>query len=62
MGKGSKWAKSQNGPKVKLGYCCLPPGTVEVTVNSKKERSGRVKMGQVIKWVKAQDRLLLFTP
>ena len=35
-----------------MGYCCLPPERVELTVNSKKETNGRVKMGQ------GQDGLL----
>ena len=43
---GSKWAKSENGPRVKLVYYCLPPERVELTVNSQKEPNGRVQMGQ----------------
>ena len=52
MGQGSKWAKVQNGPRVKMGqefkmgYCCLSPERVELTLNIKKETNGRVKMGQ----------------
>ena len=61
MGQGLKWAKSQNGPGVKMvqesklaksqngpkvnmgqrfeiGYCCLPPKRVELTLHSKKEK------------------------
>ena len=38
------------------------PERVELTVNSKKETNGRVKMGQESKWTKSQDGLLLFTP
>ena len=33
-----------------MGYCCLPPERVELTVNSKKETNGRVKMGQESYW------------
>ena len=33
-----------------MGYCCLPPERVELTVNSKKETNGRVKMGQESIW------------
>ena len=54
---GSKWAKSQNGPRVKMGQesrwakgqVGLPlctPERVELTVNSQKETNGRVKMVQ----------------
>ena len=43
-------------PKVKIGCCCLPPKRVELTVNSKKETNGRIKMGQ------RSNGLLLFTP
>ena len=39
----------KNGPKLKIGYCCLPPERVELTLNSKKETS---------KWAKSQDALL----
>ena len=42
--------------RVLLNLSCLPPERVELTVNSKKETNGRVKMG------KGQDGLLLFTP
>ena len=28
-----------------MGFCCLPPERVKVTVNNKKETNGRVKMG-----------------
>ena len=62
MGQGSKSAKSQNGPRVKLGYCCLPAERVKLTVNSEKETNGKVKMGQGSRWAKSQDGLLLFTP
>ena len=72
--EGSKWAKSQNGPRVKMTFCylppervkmdccCLPPDRVKLTVNSKKETNSRVKMGKESKWAKGQDGLLLFTP
>ena len=50
----NKW-QGQSGPRVKMGYCCLPPERVELTVNSKKETNGRVKMGQESRWVKNQD-------
>ena len=29
---------------------CLPPDRVELTVNSKKETNGRIKMGQQSRW------------
>ena len=29
-----------------MGYCCLSPERVELTVNSKKETNDRVKMDQ----------------
>ena len=32
-----------------MGYSCLPPERVKLTMNSKKERSGRVKMGPRLK-------------
>ena len=38
-----------------MGYWCLPPERVEVTVNSKKETNGMVKMGQGSKWAKSQN-------
>ena len=50
MGQRSKWAKSQNGTRGKMSYCCLPPERVKLTLNSKKETSGRVKMGQESRW------------
>ena len=49
----NKW-EGQNGPRVKMGCCCLPPERVELTVNSKKETNGLVKMGQGSKLVKSQ--------
>ena len=39
MGQGLKWAKSQNGPRVKMAT-----ERVKLTLNSKKETNGRVKM------------------
>ena len=60
--------------RVKMGCCCLHPDRVKLTVNSKKETSSRVKMGQGSRWAfviyplkepnwaKGQDGLLLFTP
>ena len=45
-----------------MGCCCLPPERVKLTVNSKKETNGRVKVGQESKWAKDQHGLLLFTP
>ena len=45
MDQEPEWDWGQNGPKVKMGYCCLPPERVELTVNSKKETNCRVKMG-----------------
>ena len=59
MGKGSKWAKSQNGPRVKMGFCylhpervkmgccCLPPARVRLTVNSKKKQTAGSKWERV---------------
>ena len=40
-----------------MGCCCLLPERVELTVNSKTETNGRVKMGQGSKWVKGQNGL-----
>ena len=57
----NKW-QGQNGPRVKMGCCCLSPERVKLTVNSKKEPNGRVKMGQKSGRAKSQDGLLLFTP
>ena len=48
--------------RIKMGFCCLPPDRVKLTVNSKKETSSRVKMSQESKWAKDQDGLLVFTP
>ena len=48
----NRW-QGQNGPRVKMGYCCLPPERVELTVNSKKETNGRVKMGQESRGLKS---------
>ena len=36
--------------RVKMGCCCLPPERVKLTMNSKKETSSRVKMGQGSRW------------
>ena len=33
-----------------MGYFCFHPEIVELTVNSKKETNGRVKMGQESRW------------
>ena len=33
-----------------MGHCCLPPERVKLTVSSKKETNGRVKMGQESRW------------
>ena len=41
--------QSQNGPRVKMGFCSLPPDRVKLAVNSKKK--SRVKMGQGSRWV-----------
>ena len=48
MGQESKWVKSQDGPRVKIGCCCLPSERVELTVNINKETNGRVKMSQTV--------------
>ena len=61
MSKESKWAKSQNGPRVKMDFCCLPPDRVKLAVNSKKETNSRVKMGKESKWAKGQDQLLFLS-
>ena len=62
MGKESKWPrvilsfcylpplKSQNGAKIIMGCCCLPPDRVKLAVNSKKETNSRVKMGKGSRW------------
>ena len=57
MGQGSRWAsviyppwKSQNGSKVIMGCCCLPPDRVKLAVNSKKETNSSVKMGKGSRW------------
>ena len=53
---GSKWTKSQNGSRVKMGYCCLPPERVELTGTArKKQMTGS-------KWAKSQDELLWLKP
>ena len=46
-----KWANSPNEPRVKMGYCCLPPERVELAMNSKRNKwqiqnGSRVKMDQ----------------
>ena len=33
-----------------MDYFCLPPERVELTVSSKKETNGRVKIGQESRW------------
>ena len=38
-----------------MSFCCLPPERVKLTVNSKKETNGRVKMGQESKWAWSQN-------
>ena len=53
--------QGQNGPIVKMGCCCLPPESVESTMNSNKNND-MVKMGQQSKWAKGHDGLLLLTP
>ena len=50
-----KWAKSQDGSRVKMSCCCLLSKRVELTVNSKKVTNGRVKMSQGSKWAKSQN-------
>ena len=47
---GLNLAKSQKGPRVKIGFCCLPPERVELSVNSQKEANGRVKIDQESRW------------
>ena len=49
----SRWAQSQDGPRVKMGCCCLPPERGKITVNSKNETDARVKMGQGSRWTTA---------
>ena len=48
--------QGQNGPRVKMGFCPLPPDRVKLAVNSKKKQTAGSK------WAKGQDGLLLFTP
>ena len=38
-----------------MGYCCLPPERVELTVNSKKGTNSMVKMSQESKWARSQN-------
>ena len=60
-----------------MGFCYLPlerikmgqdglllftPDKAKLTVNSKKETNGRVKIAQESKWAKNQDGLVSFTP
>ena len=33
-----------------MGHCCLPSERVELTVSSKKETTGRVRMGEELRW------------
>ena len=47
----NKW-QGQNGARVKIGCCCLPPERVELKMNSKKETKARSK------WASSQDGLL----
>ena len=42
--KESNYKKETNGG-VKMGYCCLRPERVKLTVNSRREINDRVKMG-----------------
>ena len=42
--------KSQNGAKIIMDCCCLPPDRVKLAVNSKKETNSRVKMGKGSRW------------
>ena len=51
----SKWAKSQNGQRVKMGHCCLPPERLKLTVSSIKNKwQGQdmpgVKIDQGSRW------------
>ena len=46
MGQESICGKSQNGPRIKNNYCCLPPERVELRVNSKRKTNDRVKVDQ----------------
>ena len=43
--------QGQNGKRVKMGFCYLPPERVKLTVNSKKETNSRIKMEQGSRWV-----------
>ena len=45
-----------------MSYCCLLPERVELTVNSKKETNGKVKMGQGSKWAEGQDGYFCLPP
>ena len=46
MGQESKWANSQSKPRVHMGCCCLPPERVKLSLTSKKETNGGVKLDQ----------------
>ena len=48
--------QGQNGPRVKMGFCFLPPDRVKLAVNSKKKQTAGSK------WAKGKDGLLLFIP
>ena len=62
---GSRWAKgqdglslftpwkSQNGPRVKMGCCCLPPDRVKLTVNSKKNKRQGQNGPRILWWKSA---------
>ena len=52
MGKESRLLlfTPENGAKVIMGCCCLPPDRVKLAVNSKKETNTRVKMGKGSRW------------
>ena len=39
-------AKSQNGPRVKMGFCSLPPDRVKLAVNSKRKQTAGSKLAK----------------
>ena len=50
MDQRSNWAKSSNGTRGKMSYCCLLSERVKLTLNSEKETNVRVKMGKKSRW------------
>ena len=59
---GYKSEKSQNGPRVKIGFCSLPPDRVKLAVKSKKNKQQGQDGLLLFTLLKIQNVLLLFTP